>query len=125
MKRGGPLKRRTPLCPISRKHCLSQIELAANYAIRRQMSGGWCELQLPGCTGRGDGPHHLKKRSQGGGQGGGHEVDNLRDACSVCNGWVEDNPLEAEALGFVIRRNPTPTPAPQSITVSVDLKGQK
>lgn len=55
-----------------------------------------CRIQAPGCTGRADDPHHLRKQSQGG-------VDaawNLVAACRSCNEWVEREPAEARRLGW-------------------------
>lgn len=43
-------------------------------------------------------PHHLLKRSQG----GGHGPDNLLDACFHCHDWIERHPKEAAATGLNI-----------------------
>lgn len=42
-------------------------------------------------------PHHLKKASAG----GSYTADNLVSLCAYANGWVEDEPREARALGLV------------------------
>jgi hypothetical protein len=58
-----------------------------------------CEFPL-GCTARAQGLHELLKRS-----GGGSIVDeaNIATACHFHNGWAEDHPLEAVAIGWVRR----------------------
>lgn len=43
-------------------------------------------------------PHHLRKASAG----GSYTADNLLTLCAFGNGWVEDNPAEARALGLVL-----------------------
>lgn len=43
-------------------------------------------------------PHHLLKRSQG----GGHEPSNLLDACSECHRWIEDHSTAAAQTGLHI-----------------------
>jgi 5-methylcytosine-specific restriction endonuclease McrA len=75
-------------------------ELARAREVLLARSGGECELRCsPYCTRVGTGSHHLLKRSQG----GGHDLANLRWACDPCNTWVEDNPVEAHALGLVVK----------------------
>lgn len=48
-------------------------------------------------------PHHLRKD----GQGGDYTPDNIVCLCVLHNGWVEDQPNTAEALGLVVRREVT------------------
>ena len=58
-----------------------------------------CEIKGPDCTGLTEGIHERQKRSQGGSL---NDPRNLVAACNVCNSWVEDNPVEARALGLVV-----------------------
>lgn len=44
-------------------------------------------------------PHHVRKASAG----GSYSPDNLLSACAHHNGWIEDHPIAAAALGLVIR----------------------
>lgn len=52
---------------------------------------GWCRGRLT--------PHHLRKAWKG----SGWLLDNLVTLCEAHNGWVEDEPDTAHALGLVLR----------------------
>lgn len=54
-----------------------------------------CEIKAIGCTGIGEGLQHKVKRSSK------NLLDrkNLLRSCNSCNTWIENNPLEAIAMG--------------------------
>lgn len=54
-----------------------------------------CEIKAPGCTGIAQGLQHKVKRSSK------NLLDrkNLLRSCNNCNTWIENNPLEAIAMG--------------------------
>lgn len=75
-----------------------------------ERSGGWCEFYLRAdktptlredplairrCFKRADDPHHIKKKSRG----GGNEVENLIHGCRECHTWTEKNDREAVKRG--------------------------
>lgn len=92
-------KYRRPMRAVSERR-YSEFEVRA--AIRAAVieRDGGCVLALePGvgnCQGR-DTVHHILKE----GQGGPFTMENLVCLCWFHNGWVEDNPNEAEARGLV------------------------
>ncbi len=91
---------RTPLAKFGRRARKQQPGRRKAMAVVHKRSDHWCELRIPGvCTGRSQGGHELEKRSAGGAV---DDVANLKDACNACNGWVEDHPIEAQAMGFSI-----------------------
>lgn len=60
-----------------------------------------CDLRVPGvCTRKMQGGHHLKKRD------GSLYTDKryIKRACNACNGWVEQNPEKAIAMGIAISK---------------------
>lgn len=60
----------------------------------------WCEIRWDErCQLRSDCVHELRKRSQGGSI---LDPANLVAACHVCNGLVEDWPIQAHDRGFVL-----------------------
>jgi hypothetical protein len=71
-----------------------------------ERDGGLCQLRntfgVPACFGPAT-PHHLVKQ----GQCGEDSLENEVTLCSFHNGWVEDHPDHARALGLV-RRKPLP-----------------
>lgn len=61
----------------------------------------WCEIRWDdGCTRRADALHELLSRGRGGSI---TDPENCVPACNHCNGAVSDNPVEAEARGFLKR----------------------
>ena len=54
-----------------------------------------CEIKAPGCTGIAEGLQHKVKRSTKNLL----NRKNLLRSCSSCNTWIENNPLEAIAMG--------------------------
>jgi hypothetical protein len=102
--RTGPPRRRSRLKARSRK----RIELSYGEWVELQLRrNGRCELgpvivardPLHRCTRRAQGMHHLRKRSAAGRV---RSRLNTRRACNPCNGWVEDNPALARAVGLVV-----------------------
>lgn len=113
MKRGGPLRRLTPLRRGKRLPAQSRkrkAELEARRDVRMAVfdrDGHRCVLaarvllageRVPACFGPIT-PHHLRKASAG----GPYTPDNLVTLCAGHNEWVENAPLQASALGLVIR----------------------
>jgi 5-methylcytosine-specific restriction endonuclease McrA len=87
--------------PISAQQARKRAE-GAEYRRNRDMrivrARGRCELQAPGCTQVATEAHHLMKRSHK----LSHAAENLRASCNTCNIWVELNPAEARARGWVV-----------------------
>lgn len=54
-----------------------------------------CEIKAPGCTGIAEGLQHKVKRSSKNLL----NRKNLLRSCNSCNKWIENNPLEAIAMG--------------------------
>lgn len=106
MKRGGslrrltPLVRRTALCAQSAKHAREERVLARVKLRLIERAGYRCEAHpiLGPC----DGPlhaHHILRRSQG----GTHTLENLALLCRYHHAWVHEHPAEAEVLGLLRR----------------------
>ena len=58
----------------------------------------WCEFPL-GCTERAVDVHEVRSRGQGGSI---LDEENCRSSCRVHNGWAEDHPAEAQAIGWKV-----------------------
>ena len=113
MRRTGPPQRRTPLTPGSklestslprrtrirpqsakrRREQKTRRQLASPYEIER------CAIDSPVCTGWAEAWHELVGRAQGGSI---TDPRNLVGCANACNGWVEDNPLEARSRGWKV-----------------------
>jgi hypothetical protein len=68
---------------------------------RRKRTNQRCEIKIKGvCIGKPVHPHHKKGRI------GELLYDSkyIIDACDPCNGWVNDHPKEAMAMGFIVSR---------------------
>lgn len=127
MKRGGPLKRKTPLksnSTLGGNSGLKRTPLKQRSAQRSKVmkedrvplitalieAGFSCEISpvlehygcddSKHCRGKIEGLHELRKRSAGGSL---VNRQNLIPACNWCNSWVEDNPLLAHEWGLVVR----------------------
>lgn len=105
MKRGGPLRRLTPLrrgAPLrSRARSLAST-VRAEIARR---SGGRCEARFtPGCRGVAEHAHHVLRRSQGGKD----EPGNLAHVCAPCHHAIHAEPERAYAAGLLRRRTTDP-----------------
>lgn len=60
----------------------------------------WCEAAIDGvCTGRAEHRHHVRRRSQGGGD----DAANTRDLCGRCHEWVHAHPAASYELGLLAR----------------------
>ena len=96
--RAAPLRRVTRLRPVSkRRQAQSTARRAAETALGRDADGnGICAMC--GRFGEVHG-HERLGRAQGGDP---TKPDCL--LCNVCNGWIEDHPVEAARLGWKIRR---------------------
>lgn len=58
-----------------------------------------CQASLPGCTKVSTDVHHKQ------GRGINHNnVDTWLSVCRSCHTWIEENPIEAEELGFSNKR---------------------
>ena len=58
-----------------------------------------CQAALPDCTQRSTDVHHKK------GRGIHHnDVSTWLSVCRNCHNWIESNPIDAEELGFSIKR---------------------
>lgn len=59
-----------------------------------------CEIKAPGCTGIAEGLQHKIKRSPK------NLLDrkNLLRSCNSCNTWIENNPLQAIAMGVSVSK---------------------
>ena len=68
-----------------------RIEYLNNYPM--------CQAALPRCTHKSSEIHHKK------GRGIYHnDVNTWLSVCRTCHNWIELNPIEAEELGFSIKR---------------------
>ena len=58
-----------------------------------------CNAALPGCTNKSTDIHHKK------GRGKYHnDITTWLSVCRTCHNWIELNPIEAEELGFSLKR---------------------
>lgn len=108
MKR-TPLKRRTRLRPVSDRKRAERTAAQPVVDAVFARDGGCLMARyhgpavVPGCFGPLT-PHHLRKQSA---RRGGWTERNLVTLCAHHNGWVEDHPDLAHALGLVLRRGDT------------------
>lgn len=83
-----------------------------------ERSGGWCELKLPGCTGRATEVSHRKGRKSGGRHRGAldenNQLCNIMAACHTCGQWVTARPAEANDLVLVLKECQIPELEPAS-----------
>lgn len=73
-------------------------------AALAERSGGWCELQLPGCTGKATDVAHRRTRGMGGRFGAAKDdIDRLSDTlhgCRNCHSWTHAEPALAKDDGL-------------------------
>lgn len=99
MKRGGPLRRRTPLRAVGKKGRLDAAGVRAAKAELLLRSQGRCEARgfSPLCTGYGIHAHHVVRRSQG----GRNEPSNLLWVCHPCHERIHACPADALVAGLL------------------------
>lgn len=56
-----------------------------------------CDVGVDGCWGRAQHRHHIRRRSQGGGD----DPENLLACCWKCHGWLHDNVAAAKVAGWL------------------------
>ena len=120
MKRGGPLRRKTPL-PRGDKS-LKRVafrrrpvepdayerEFQRQRHLVRIRSGGRCEIRAKHCRGESSHVHHRQRRSQG----GDNSLENLLDLCSVCHFRVHRFPEQAFEHGWLVHEWDDPARVP-------------
>lgn len=107
MKRGGRLRRRTPLTastPLARSGPIrSRRRRDDGLADARRdvfaRAAGRCEARWEVCTGVAVHAHHRLRRSQG----GQHTAENLLAVCAACHEAIHRNPARAIDLGHLLR----------------------
>lgn len=101
MKRGGFIRRRTPLAPTGKKGARDRAELQQIRATLVERSGGMCEAAgfSDLCTHLGREIHHRTRRSAG----GQNTTENCLFVCFSCHRSIHDNPLIAIDRGFLRR----------------------
>jgi hypothetical protein len=128
IKRSGPLTTRTQLQPgkpLRQGKPLKQVgarkkaEIKSTSKWRREYlaESPTCEIGqhlaangVPNdCTGEATCLHERVKRSA---QGSLVDPANLMRACSICNGWIEDNPKLARKLGLALFSYQLPADCP-------------
>ena len=91
----------------------SALYRAARRSIQAR-SQGRCEARIEGiCTGIGVLAHHVRRRSQGGGD----IAQNLLWLDDACHTWIHAHPAESVELGFLARSTFVPE---SSAVVSVE-----
>lgn len=88
MKRGGPLKRRTPLRARPSGRARRDVPLA-----------DWCEARTDVCVGRASHRHHVLPRS-----GGGNDATPHLDVCAPCHTFIHEHPALSYERGWLQRR---------------------
>jgi len=87
----------TSLHASTPRHRAYQDELAAIVPALIQRAENRCEIGFYACTGIGEHPHHVKRRSQG----GSNDLSNLRWVCHRCHAEIHRNVAHAKALGYL------------------------
>lgn len=79
-------------------------------------SGGWCEMQLPGCTGVATDPAHRIGQGSGGRHGEAKvqndRLSNLLYACRTCHEWTHREDELANDDGLRLKNGCIPTQEP-------------
>ena len=118
MKRGGPLKRKTPLRSVSKKR--QKLQGARRELVREQLAvRPQCEAgaqiymwyrnnfgdtfaqekkRTDRCQGRATDIHEPLTRARGGSI---VDLDNTVAVCRRCHDWIHDNPNVATSLGLL------------------------
>ncbi len=119
MKRaGGGLCQGKPLTRTPMKRTRAKPAVPAERKEQLTVrAGGVCEIQLPGCHGRGQDPSHRITQKTGGRHGAAklaHDcLSNVMLACRSCHDWIGAHPdeargTEADGPGWVLREGDDP-----------------
>ena len=93
-----PLRRYTRLRRFGKKARRDAQELRDVKPELLARSGGYCEARVSkDCTKVGTDPHHVRRRSQGGGNGGA----NLLWVCRCCHECIHAHPESSRELGLL------------------------
>jgi hypothetical protein len=102
VKRGQPLQRKTPMRPRSAKMARLYRQERVPLVVEMLLADGLQRCEFPrGCHRVATTLHELLGRAQGGSI---TDRDNIRRSCIPHNTWAEDNPAEAESIGWKIQR---------------------
>jgi 5-methylcytosine-specific restriction endonuclease McrA len=104
MKRGGPLRRRTPLkrSEFRRSGGGSGPTRKVRQEVIERDEVCRAAVLVPSVRcGGGPHVHHVLPRSQG----GGHDLSNLLLVCTVHHGWIHANPARSYTLGLLLRKS--------------------
>jgi len=93
--RTAPMRRTGRLRPRSAKTARTYVARRALVATLLEQRP-WCEFP-DGCSERAVDVHELRGRGVGGSM---LDLDNCRTSCRFHNGWAEDNPAAAYAIGW-------------------------
>lgn len=130
MKRGGPLKRRTPLArktrikqrsakradvyereggrrDIVRRRLLENPYCQAGQVIGAYLAGApfsRCDRIWAGCIRDAQHVHEVIPRGRGGSI---LDDANLLNVCSICHGWIHQNNDAAESIGLLAKKGPS------------------
>lgn len=100
MKRSA-IRRGTPLRRTSEKQRSRIVAVNKSRDAIRERSAGLCEASIGGvCNRVGVDPHHVQRRSQGGGDG----PENLLWVCRPCHNHIHSNVRWAQSNGFLSRK---------------------
>jgi len=97
LKRYTPLKRKTPLHAVGNRGAEFNAELDAMRPLIHQRSEGRCEY--PTCDHWAHHVHHITLRSAG----GTNDLSNLLHLCWWHHSYIHDNPADAEAMRLIVR----------------------
>lgn len=85
-------------------------------AVLIERSGGWCEIALPGCLGRGTEPSHRITVKAGGRKGAAAKLHNRPSnalwSCRRCHDWCHASPQLAYEDGLMLREHHDPRQEP-------------
>lgn len=143
-----PLHRYTPLAQVSPRRATNTVAAGKRWlstmkpsrrkpavstdtrAVLIERSKGWCEIQMPGCLGRGTDPAHRISVKVGGRHGEAatrHDVpSNALWACRACHDRCHAYPADAYDLGLMLREGEDPQREPvirRGVPVYLDNAG--
>ena len=98
--------------PMSRRTVDTGPDKKTRKAVAER-SGGYCEMRLPGCSGKAVEIAHRVKRGQGGRHGAArvenNALPNLLHACHGCHAWTHAHPTDAGQLGLMLQEHQDPS----------------